>query len=146
MEWERVCIGAAHVGTLQYLLETSIAYARTRSAGGQSIGKYQAVSHKIADMKIRLETARLLVYQSADRLGKKRSNALDASMTKTYVSDCLVQSAIDTVQIFGGHGFLTETEVERILRDSIGSTIYSGTNEVQRNIMAQRGLGMPRGA
>jgi alkylation response protein AidB-like acyl-CoA dehydrogenase len=136
MEWERICIAACHLGTMQHLMEKSLDYARTRTAQGKPIGKNQAVSHKIADMNIRLETARLLVYQSAMRIGKARDNAMNASMTKVYVSECLQKTAMDTVQIFGGHGFLTEHEVERTLRDSIGSTLYSGTNEVQRNIIA----------
>ena len=136
MEWERICIAACHLGTMQHLMEKSIEYARTRTAQGNHIGKYQAVSHKIADMKIRLEAARLLVYQSAMRIGKARDNAMNASMTKVYVSECFQKTALDTVQIFGGHGFLTEHEVERTLRDSIGGTLYSGTNEVQRNIIA----------
>ena len=136
MEWERICIGACHLGTMQHLMEKSIAYARTRTAQGKPIGKYQAISHKIADMKIRLETARLLVYRSASRIGKARDNAMDASMTKVYVSEAFQKTALDTVQIFGGHGFLTEHEVERTVRDAIGGTLYSGTNEVQRNIVA----------
>ncbi len=136
MEWERSCIAACHLGTMQHLLEKSIEYARTRTAQGQHIGKYQGVSHKIADMKIRLEAARLLTYHTASRIGKARDNAMNASMTKVFVSEALQKTALDTVQIFGGHGFLTEHEVERALRDSIGGTLYSGTNEVQRNIIA----------
>ncbi|MCC6696658.1 MAG: acyl-CoA dehydrogenase family protein [Candidatus Hydrogenedentes bacterium] len=136
MEWERICIAACHVGAMQHLMERAIEYARTRTAQGSPIGKYQAVSHKIADMKIRLETARLLVYHAASRIGKARDNAMNASMVKVYASECLQKTAMDTIQIFGGHGILTENELERALRDSIGSSIYSGTNEVQRNIIA----------
>lgn len=136
MEWERVCIAASHVGTMQRLVEQAIDYARTRTAGGKPIGKHQAVSHKIADMKIRLEAARWLTYQSAWRLGRRRTIALEASMTKVFVSEALVKTAADLIQVFGGHGFLTETGVERALRDAMGSTLYSGTNEIQRNIIA----------
>jgi len=137
MEWERVCIGAKHCGTMERLMEKSIKYARTRSAFGQAIGKYQGVSHKIVDMKIRLETARLLTYKAATRLDKARDVAIDASMTKVFVSEALLQTALDTVQIFGGNGFMTEYEVERALRDAVGGKIYSGTNEIQRNILAK---------
>ncbi|MCC6489417.1 MAG: acyl-CoA/acyl-ACP dehydrogenase [Candidatus Hydrogenedentes bacterium] len=136
MEWERICIAACHVGAMQHLMERAIEYARTRTAQGSPIGKYQAVSHKIADMKIRVETTRLLVYHAASRIGKARDNAMNASMVKVYASECLQKTALETVQIFGGHGILTENELERALRDSIGSSIYSGTNEVQRNIIA----------
>jgi alkylation response protein AidB-like acyl-CoA dehydrogenase len=137
MEWERVCIAAMHVGTMQRLLQKAVRYACSRKTFGQAIGKYQAVAHKITDMKIRLEASRLLVYQAATRLDKARDVAIDASMAKVFVSEALVQTALDTVQIFGANGFTTEYEVERILRDAIGGKIYSGTNEVQRNILAK---------
>ncbi len=136
MEWERTLIAAAHLGTMRRLLEDCIAYARTRVSGEHTIGKHQAVSHKIVDMKIRLEAARNLTYCSAWNLDRSRTSAMASSMTKVFVSEALVQTALDAVQIHGGHGFLTETGVERILRDSIGGTLYSGTNEVQRNIVA----------
>lgn len=141
MEWERICLVAAHLGTMQRLLETAIEHARTREAYGQPIGKFQAVSHRIADMKVRLEAARLLTYQSAWRLERSRESALDASMTKLFTSEALLESALDTVRILGGSGFMAECEVERTLRDAVGGTLYSGTNEIQRNIIA-RWLGL----
>ncbi len=137
MEWERVCIGAMHCGTMNRLLDKAVRYARTREAFGQKIGKYQAVSHKIVDMKIRLEAARLLAYKAATRLDQARDVAIDASIVKVFVSEALLQTALDTVQIFGGNGYTTEYEVERTLRDAVGGKIYSGTNEVQRNILAK---------
>ena len=136
MDWERICLFAAHVGQMERLLERAIDYARTREAGGRKIGKYQAVSHKIADMKVRLEAARLLTYQAASKLEKTRGVSLDAAMTKLFVSEALVQTAADTLQIFGGYGYTVEYEVERALRDAYGAPIYSGTSEVQRNIIA----------
>jgi alkylation response protein AidB-like acyl-CoA dehydrogenase len=104
--------------------------------GGQPIGKFQAVSHKIADMKVRLEAARLLTYQAASKLEKSRGVSLDASITKLFVSEALVQTAADVVQILGGYGYTVEYEVERALRDAFGAKLYSGTSEVQRNIIA----------
>jgi hypothetical protein len=141
MDWERILLVASHVGTTEHLLESAIAYARTRSQFGQSIGKFQAVAHKIADMKTQLEAARLLLYRSAWRLDHARNASLDASITKLFVSETLVKAALDTVQIHGGYGFMVEYEVERVLRDAVGSTIYSGTSEMQRNIIA-RWLGL----
>jgi alkylation response protein AidB-like acyl-CoA dehydrogenase len=102
MDWERICLFAAHVGQMERLMERAISYARTRKVGGQPIGKFQAVSHKIADMKVRLEAARLLTYQAASRLEKSRGVSLDASITKLYVSEALVETAADVVQILGG--------------------------------------------
>ena len=141
MDWERILLVASHVGVIERLMETSLAYARTRSQFGQPIGKFQAVAHKIADMKTQLEAARLLTYRAAWRLENSRSASLDASITKLFVSETLVKTALDTVQIHGGYGFIAEFEVERALRDAIGSTIYSGTSEMQRNIIA-RWLGL----
>ncbi len=136
MDWERACLVATHVGTMERLLEQVIDYARTRKSGGKPIGKFQAISHRIAEMKVRLETSRLLTYRSAWRLDRSRSVNLDASMAKLFVSESLLRSALDTVQIFGGYGFMADSGVERVLRDAVGSTIYSGTSEIQRNIIA----------
>ena len=141
MEWERALLVAAHVGTIERLLETTVAYARGRRQFGQTIGKFQAVAHKVADMKVQLEAARLLVYRTATRLTTSRSISLDASITKLFVSESLVKVALDTVQLHGGYGFTEEYEVERALRDAIGATLYSGTSEMQRNIVA-RWLGL----
>jgi alkylation response protein AidB-like acyl-CoA dehydrogenase len=141
MDWERICLFASHVGAMERLLETSIAYARTRSQFGQLIGKFQAISHRIADMKVHLEAARLLTYRAAWRLEHARNASLDAAMAKLFVSESLLQAALGTVQIHGGYGFMVEYEVERALRDAVGSTLYSGTSEMQRNIIA-RWLGL----
>jgi alkylation response protein AidB-like acyl-CoA dehydrogenase len=141
MDWERICLFAGHVGAMERLLETSIAYARTRSQFGQLIGKFQAVSHRIADMKVQLEAARLLTYRAAWRLEHARSASLDAAMAKLFVSEALVEDSQGAVQIHGGYGFMAEYEVERALRDAVGSTLYSGTSEMQRNIIA-RWLGL----
>lgn len=136
MDWERICLVASHIGTMERLLEKSIEYARLRKQFEQPIGKFQAVSHKIADMKVQLEAARQLTYLAAWRLDRERNVSLDASITKLFVSENLVKAALDTVQIHGGYGFMVEYDVERALRDAVASTIYSGTSEMQRNIIA----------
>ena len=87
-------------------------------------------------MKVRLEAARLLVYRAAWRLDRSRTAGLDASIAKLFVSESLVEAALGAVQIRGGYGFMTEYQVERALRDAVGSKIYSGTSEMQRNIIA----------
>jgi len=141
MDWERALLGATHLGTMQHLLEQATDYARTRKQYGQIIGKFQAVSHRIAEMKIRLEAARWLVYRAASRLDRAHDAGFDASIAKVFVSEALVESALATVQTLGGYGFMVEYDAERILRDAVGSTIYSGTSDIQRNIIA-RWLGM----
>ncbi|HVF62996.1 MAG TPA: acyl-CoA dehydrogenase family protein [Casimicrobiaceae bacterium] len=137
MDWERALLVASHVGIIERLLETSIDYARTRSQFGQKLAKFQAIAHKIADMKVQLEAARLLVYRAAWRLQHSRAVSLDASIAKLFVSETLVRTALDVVQLHGGYGYMVEYQVERALRDAIGSTIYSGTSEMQRNIIAK---------
>jgi len=141
MDWERTFLFALHVGAMERLLEKSVAYARTRKQFGQAIAKFQAVSHKIADMKVRLEAARLLVYRTAWKIGEGKNVSMDAAISKVFASESLVKTALDTVQVLGGYGFMTEYEVERALRDAVGGTIYSGTSEMQRNIIA-RWLGL----
>ena len=135
MDWERICLVASHIGTMERLLEKAIEYSRTRKQRGQPICKFQAISHRIADMKVRLEASRLLTYRSAWQLDRSKSVSMDASITKVFVSESLVRSALDTVQILGGYGFMVDYEVERVLRDAVGSTLYSGTSEMQRNII-----------
>jgi alkylation response protein AidB-like acyl-CoA dehydrogenase len=141
MDWERICLFASHLGTMERLLEKCLQHARTRRQFGQPIGKFQAIAHRIVDMKVHLEAARLLTYRAASRLGHSKTVGMDAAMAKLYVSESLVKSAMDTVQLHGGYGYMTEFDVERALRDAIGSTIYSGTSEMQRNIIA-RWLGL----
>lgn len=137
MDWERVCLFAGHVGTMERLVETAVTYARTRQQFGQPIGKFQAIQHKVADMKMRLEASRLLVYKAAAMLDKSKMVGLDASIAKVFVSESLVQVAMDTMQIHGGYGYCTEYQVERQVRDALGSTLYSGTSEMQRQTIAR---------
>jgi len=141
MDWERSCLFAFNVGVQERLLEGSIEYARTRQQFGKPISQFPAIANRIADMKVRLEAARLLVYSAAWRLERSRTAALDAAMAKLFVSESLVEASLGAVQIRGGYGFMTEYQVERALRDAVGSTIYSGTSEMQRNIIA-RWLGL----
>lgn len=139
MAWERACILATCLGTMRRQLERCIDYARTRKQFGQSIGKFQSVANRIVDLKLRYETARLLIYKVGRLMEQNKSADMDAAMAKLYVSESFVASCLDAVQVHGGAGYMTELELERELRDSVGSTLYSGTSEIQRNIIA-RGL------
>jgi alkylation response protein AidB-like acyl-CoA dehydrogenase len=136
MEWERICIMAGHIGTMQRLLETSVRYAKERQQFGKSIGKFPAVSDRIAEMDVRLETARLILYKAA-WLKKMGKHALrEASIAKLYVSEACIQTSLDAIQIHGGYGYMTEYQIERDHRDAIAGKIYSGTSEIQRAIIA----------
>jgi alkylation response protein AidB-like acyl-CoA dehydrogenase len=141
MEWERSCILGSHVGAMEHQLEECIRYARERSQFGQKIGKFQSVANRIADMKVRLETARLLLYQVAWLNQNGKPAIMEAAMAKLYLSECFVSSSLDAIRTYGGYGYMTELEVERDLRDSIGGLLYSGTSDIQRVIIA-RWLGL----
>jgi alkylation response protein AidB-like acyl-CoA dehydrogenase len=137
MEWERSCILASAVGTMQRQLEACVDYARMRKQFGQPIGKFQGVANKVADMYLRLDAARLLIYQAA-WLGQQGKPALAAAAAaKLFTSEAWVQSSLDAIQIHGAYGYMKESGIERDLRDAVASTIYSGTSEIQRVILAR---------
>ncbi len=141
MEWERGCILANCLGVMRRQLEQVIRHARAREQFGKPIGKYQSVANRIVDMKLRLDTSRPLVYRIGRLKELRRSAVMEASIAKLYVSECLVKSSLDAMQVYGGYGYMVDQEIERDLRDALGSTIYSGTTEIQRNIIA-RSLGL----
>lgn len=141
MDWERGLILASAVGTMQHQLETCVEYARQRRQFGQPIGKFQAVAHTIADMKVRLEASRLLLYRLAWLKGRGQSNPLDSALVKLYLSESFVESSLAVIQIHGGYGYMSESQVERDARDALAGRIYSGTSDIQRNLIA-RSLGL----
>jgi alkylation response protein AidB-like acyl-CoA dehydrogenase len=136
MRWERSCILASTVGTMRRQLERCIAYARERKQFGRSIGSFQAVAHRIVDMRLRLETSRLLAYQVAWLLDRGEGVSLESALTKLHLSESFLSSSLDAVQIHGGYGYMTEYELERDVRDAVGGRLYSGTSEMQRNVVA----------
>jgi alkylation response protein AidB-like acyl-CoA dehydrogenase len=138
MEWERGCILASSVGRMQRQLERCITYAQEREQFGHPIGQFQAVAHRIVDMKVRLETSRLVLYRFGRLLDRGAATALDAALTKLYLSECFLSSSLDAVQLHGGYGYLTEYELESDVRDAIGGRLYSGTSELQRNVIARQ--------
>jgi alkylation response protein AidB-like acyl-CoA dehydrogenase len=136
MSWERSCILASALGTMQRQLEACVTHGRTRKQFGQAIGKFQGVASKVADMYLRLEAARLLVYQAA-WLGQQGGPALaEAAAAKLFTSEAFVQSSLDAIQVHGAYGYMKESGIERDLRDAVASTIYSGTSEIQRVILS----------
>jgi alkylation response protein AidB-like acyl-CoA dehydrogenase len=141
MGWERSCILASTVGAMERQLDTCIEYAKTRRQFGKPIGTFQLVASKIVDMKVRLETSRLLLYRAAWAQAQGGMSSLEAAMAKLYISESAVASALDAIQVHGGYGYMKEFELERDLRDMIGGRLYSGTSEIQRVIMA-RDLGL----
>jgi alkylation response protein AidB-like acyl-CoA dehydrogenase len=137
MERERGLILASTIGSMERVLERSLEHARTRTQFGQPIGKFQAVAHRLVDMKLKLETARLLLYRLGWLVDQKRSALLDAALVKLYLSECFVDTSLGALQTFGGYGYMEEYELERAVRDALGSRIYSGTSDIQRNLAAR---------
>jgi alkylation response protein AidB-like acyl-CoA dehydrogenase len=141
MAWERGCLLASYIGAMERQLETCVAYARTRRQFNRPIGKFQSVANMIVDMKVRMETSRLLLYKVGWLKNTGEEAVIEAAIAKLYLSESWVQSCLDAIQIHGGYGYMTEFELERDLRDAIGGRLYSGTSEIQRNIIAaQLGL------
>ena len=136
LEWERCCILASQLGAMERQLEACIDYARERRQFGQPIGKFQAVSHRIVDMKLRFETSRLLLYKAAWLKQQGRSAMTEAALLKLHLSECFVESSLDAIRVHGGKGYMTDAAIERDLRDAVGGTIYAGTSDIQRNIVA----------
>lgn len=136
MLWERGMIMAASVGTMRRQLEECLSYAGDRKQFGKPIGSFQAVSHRIADMRLRLETSRLMLYRFARLLDAGDATALDAALTKLQLSDSLVHSSLSALEIHGGYGYMAEYPFERDFRDALASRIYSGTSDMLRNVVA----------
>lgn len=137
MQWERSCLFAAYVGMMERQLELSVAYARQRRQFGRAIGANQAVSHRIVDMKLRLEAARGALYRACWRRDQGQEAVAEVSMAKLMISEAAKQSSLDVIQIHGASGFTTELGVEQALRDAVPSTIFSGSSEMQRDIIAK---------
>jgi L-prolyl-PCP dehydrogenase len=136
MGWERSFIFASHVGSMARQLDDCIAYTRQREQFGEPIGKFQSISNRIADMKLRLETSRLLLYKLSWVMARGDQAMIDAAMANLHISESFVANSLDAMRIHGARGYMSEFEVERDLRDALGGVIYSGTSDIQRNIIA----------
>jgi alkylation response protein AidB-like acyl-CoA dehydrogenase len=137
LEWERSFIFASQVGAMARQLDDCVAHAKDREQFGRPIGSFQSVSNRLADMKVRLDTARLLLYKLAWMKHHSQTAAVEAAVTKLYLSECFVSSSLDAMRTYGGSGYLSERGVERDLRDALGGVIYAGTSDIQRNVIAR---------
>lgn len=133
LEWERCYEFACHVGAMQRVLKKCIEYANQRKQFGADLSKYQAVTHKIADMRMKIELSRLMLYKIAWLKDQKKRAFLETSIFKVFVSESYIQTCKDAMQIFGAYGYTEEYGLEREMRDALACSIYSGTNEMQRN-------------
>jgi alkylation response protein AidB-like acyl-CoA dehydrogenase len=137
LEWERSFILASHVGAMARQLDESVAHAAAREQFGRPIARFQSVSNRIADMKVRLETARLVLYKLAWMKHHSMPGAMEASIAKLLVSEAFLSSSLDAVRTFGARGYVSPTAAERDVRDALGGVIYAGTSDILRNTIAR---------
>jgi alkylation response protein AidB-like acyl-CoA dehydrogenase len=118
------------------MLEVCTTYAKDRRQFGRPIAEFQAIQHKLADMKVAIEGARLLVYRVAWLKQQGKAAMLEAAIAKLWATEAAVRVAYDAVQIFGGYGYIHDYPAERFYRDVRLSTIGAGTSEVQKIVIA----------
>ncbi|MFO7680901.1 MAG: acyl-CoA dehydrogenase family protein [Chloroflexota bacterium] len=133
----RPATAAGALGVARRALEESIKYAKERISMGQPIWHYQAIGHKIADMAMELEAARLLVHKSAWAVDHGEADTMISSFGKAYAADAAMKIATEAVQVFGGYGYMGEYPVEKLMRDAKIFQIYEGTSQIQRNIIVR---------
>ncbi|WP_019853344.1 acyl-CoA dehydrogenase family protein [Actinopolyspora mortivallis] len=142
MSREILCVSAIQIGEMRYRLERCLEYATERHQFGRPIGSYQAVSHSLVEMRLGLETACRWLHDTARRMVDRKDTTFEVAATKLATSEANSASARKAMQIFGGRGYLTESGIERMVRDSLSGTVYSGTSETQRNRIAAL-MGLP---
>jgi alkylation response protein AidB-like acyl-CoA dehydrogenase len=136
LEWERSCMIAPVVGGMQFMLEVCTAYAKERKQFNQPLAAFQAIQHKLADMKVAVEGARLLVYRVAWLKQQGKSAMMEAAIAKLWATEASIKVGYEAVQIFGGYGYIQDYAVERFYRDSRLGTLGAGTSEVQKMVIA----------
>lgn len=134
----RVGVGAQALGIAEGAYNEAVKYAKERVQFGKPIATKQAIAFMLADMKVKIETARLAVYKAAWQMGQGdgKSYSMEASIAKKYASDIAMEVTTDAVQVFGGYGFTREYPVERYMRDAKITQIYEGTNQVQQMVIS----------
>jgi acyl-CoA dehydrogenase len=133
----RAEVGAAAVGVGRAAMEAALQYAKERQQFGKAIAFFQAIQFKLADMAIKLEAARLLVWQAAWLADQGRRNSYESAIAKCFAADAAMQITTEAVQVFGGYGYIKEYPVEKYMRDAKLLQIYEGTSEIQRVVIAR---------
>ena len=139
--YERLCLSAARTGAACAAFDYALDYAKNRKQFGKKIGEFQAISHKLADMKVMLDASRTLVYRFAWLMSQDKATRSDAAVLKLYTGETYKAVSDLGLQILGGYGYCMEYPMQRFFRDSRLAVIGGGTSEIQRNIIA-RGLGL----
>lgn len=136
MLWERACLFGIFLGVQERLLDRCVERARSRSQFGHRISEFQSVSNRIVNMKLRLESSRLLLYQACWLLDSGESASMPVALAKLAASESALDTAVDAMRLFGGDGYLAETGVEAAVRDALGGITFSGTSDIQRMLIA----------
>ncbi len=140
-QWERLLMSLGAVGGMDWCLRATIAYAQERQAFGRSIGSFQAIRHKVAEMATKLEVGRAMSYSALRLLVAGRDALAEVTKAKLFTQRAAVEVADDAVQIHGGYGYMREYRIERALRDARLGPIGGGTDEIMKEILG-RGLGL----
>ena len=138
----RYSVAAGSVGIIQGCLDACVKYAKLRQQFGKPIGSFQLIQEKIAKMAVDLDAARFLVYRAGHLKNKGIKNTTETSMAKLYASEAAVNAASEAIQIHGAYGYSNEYPLERYYRDAKVATIYEGTSEIQKLIIAGNILGI----
>ncbi|WP_305909387.1 acyl-CoA dehydrogenase family protein [Methylomarinum sp. Ch1-1] len=136
LELERAFIFAGIAGVMEWQLDSAVEFSRERRINGAHLGRNQAISHKIADMKLRLDTIRLWVHECARLKDNNKRISLASAQTKLYAAEAFLQSSLDAVQIYGSCGLVTGSPMSELVGDALASRLFSGSSEVQKNIIA----------
>ena len=136
LEFERAFIFAGICGVMDWQLETVVAFSRERKVNGTHLGKNQAISHKIAEMKLRLDTIRLWVNECARLKDSNKRITLTSAQTKLFAAEAFVQSSLDAVQILGSNALTEDSPMAELVSDALASRLFSGSSEIQKNIIA----------
>jgi len=140
LELERAFIFSGLAGVMQWQFDEAVAFAKRRQVKGRPLGECQAISHRISEMQLRLETVRLWVKRCAELCDANRRITVESAATKWYASEAFLNSSLDAVQIFGTFGL--EGELAALVQDAMAGRLFSGSTEIQKNIMAgMLGLG-----
>jgi alkylation response protein AidB-like acyl-CoA dehydrogenase len=134
----RISIAALSIGMAQGAYDAALKYAKVRKQFGRPISEFQAIQHKLTDMAIDLDAARLLTYRAATRLDRGERVTRESAMAKLFASEAAVRIANEAVQIHGGYGFIKDYPVEKFYRDVKLCTIGEGTSEIQRLVIARQ--------
>ena len=139
LNFERLIIAAQVLGVAERAFDDTLSYVKERKQFGRPIGSFQALRHRLADLATEIETARLLVYDVAAKTDANPGQLLprEASMAKLKATETAKRAALEGMQMMGGYGYATEYDMERHVRAALPSTIYGGTSEIQRDIIAK---------